>query len=163
MCATDVRGARRRERGSATVAALILAIVVASLCALMVTSARVSHQKARTRLETDKAFYVAEGGLDFALSQIKEDRAWAVDSTSRFPTLEDDGTLESGWIPMGDGAGEFRMEVAYQVRNALPVDWDEPGLPAGYEPYSNVVIADRADGMPLHDALHIRVVGRYGE
>ena len=70
MCAIDRTHARGNDRGSATLAALMLAITVAALCMLMITSSRVSNERAQTRMETQKAFYIAEGGLDFALSQI---------------------------------------------------------------------------------------------
>ncbi len=164
MYATDFRSpAQARERGSATLAALMLAITVSALCLLMITSSRVSNERARTRMQGQKAFYVAEGGLDFVLSQVRADQSWPLASTSRFPTLETDGTFVSGWIPLGDSAGEFQVQVNYQSRNSLPTSWNQPGLPDGFELSSNVAVTDRTAALPAYDRIEIAVTGRFGE
>ena len=78
---------RRTERGSMLVTSSILLVAMAGFSLLLVASSQAAHKEVAARLDSTKAFYVAEGGLDFAISQISVDDSWPVTSTTRFPTV----------------------------------------------------------------------------
>ena len=162
MSATRFRTARAK-RGSSLVVSLMLVVTIAGLALLLVSSSAASHTSARTQLRMTKAFYTAEGGIDYALSQMSLDPFWPARSGARFPTVEADGTFTSRWIPLGDGAGDFRMLVQYSQANALPNGWAGPGFPEGFESTTPVLFDDRANDTPKFDRIHVQAIGRYGD
>ena len=153
--------ARRDESGSTLVASLVLATVLSSLCLLMVASSMSQVTRAKTHLGDAKAFYVAEAGVDFCMARMADDMFWASSSTTHFPEVQADGSFRSGWHPMGDSGGDFRLTVAYQTKNDLPAGWSGSGFPAGFQPTSTVVFASRSD-TPSFQRVVVTAEGRNG-
>jgi len=74
MSATKPRlGSRRRRRGAVLVVMLTFAAIVSGLCVLTLSSSMNTYDTARTRLNATKAFYVADGGVDYVLGQLLAD------------------------------------------------------------------------------------------
>jgi len=165
MYAIDATHHAGRDRGRAVLPALIVVMVVAiaAACVWITTSSRDSSGKEQSRPDKQRAFHVAEGGLEFALARLTESRAWPLRATDRFPTLADDGSLTSNWISLEDGSGEFQLVINYQTLRGVPADWDQPGLPADFQPAANAVITDRANPSMDLDLVHVSVTGRCGE
>jgi len=146
MSATRSRLQRHgHERGSTMVTTVILMVALASLSLLLVASAQASHKEVSARLDATKAFYVAEGGLDFVVSQIAIEQFWPVESTLRFPTVNNSTELESDWITLGTDGGQFKAYVVYEEDDGTDLD-----------------VSDRA-AEPLYNQIELRVVGRSGQ
>ncbi len=136
---------RNTERGSALVVTVILLVTMAGFSLLLVASSQASHKEVSARLDATKAFYVAEGGLDLAISQLAVEQYWPVQSTSRFPTVNNSTELESNWIELGTDGGEFKLFVTYQEEDGTALD-----------------VSNRA-AEPLYNQVEMRVIGRSGE
>ncbi len=161
MCGTEGAGAfRRDDRGSTLALMLLLATAISAFCVFALTSSAAVYKTAKLGLETSKAFYVAEGGMDYALSQLTVDNYWAAHSPSDMPAVEADGSFESDWLPLGTGIGTFKVNVAYATANKLPSTWTSLGFPPGYQPYSIVTFNPRTQS-PTFDRMIVKVTGRY--
>ena len=127
------------------VTTMILLVTMAGFALLLVASAQSSHKEVSTRLDATKAFYVAEGGLDFAISQIAVEQYWPVRSTTRFPTVNGGTELESNWITLGTAGGTFKVFAKYE---------EDDG--------TDLTVSDRTSS-PLYNQIELRVIGRSGD
>ena len=151
----------RRERGATLVVVVMLVASIAALSLLTITSATSSYQSARTRVESTKAFYVAEGGLDWFLGQLAADAWWPARTQSDFPHVNADGSFETNWLKLGKNGGEYRIRVAYATLTPLPAGWTGTGYPAGFEPYTPIVFENRVDYAPQFSGIRVNVTARY--
>jgi hypothetical protein len=158
MSATKFR--RRRSKGSVLAVVTFSSVAVAALSFAMLTGSTNLYKGARARVESAKTYYVAEGGLDWTLSQLSNDPYAALHDTTRFPTVNSDGSYSTGWIPMGTNAGEFKTTVAYASVNSVPSSWTGTGFPSGFTPFTNLTINDRTSS-PAFDRFIVSVQGRY--
>ena len=152
---------QKKSRGSALIAVMMFAASVSALCLFTLTSSTSTYATARTRLESTKAFYVAEGGVDMLMGNISADHWWPARNTATFPTAGTDGKFESGWLALGAKGGEFKIEVWYQVKNSVPSTFTGTGFPSGFVPFTNLVLTARATDAPAFDRVFTRVIGRY--
>jgi hypothetical protein len=157
MSATRFRGA---EKGASLVLVLMFATTIASFCLFSLASSQAVYKTAKTGLETTKAFYLAEGGIDYALSQLSQDPYWAAASATDLPVEVADGSFESDWLELGNGAGVYKINVAYATANKLPAEWTGTGFPSGFVPYANVAFASRTSAPPF-DRILVTSTGRY--
>jgi hypothetical protein len=153
--------ATSRSRGSTMVMVLGFAATVSSLALLTISSSTSNYNAARARLESTKAFYVAEGGMDYCLGQLAADRYFPARSTASFPTVDADGSFLTDWRPLGTRGGDFQVRVAYVAANKVPTTWTSPGLPPGFAPFTNLVFGDRASSELPFDRIQVTVSGRY--
>jgi hypothetical protein len=160
MPATDGGRFARREKGTSLVLVLMFATTIASFCLFSLASAQGVYKTAKTGLETTRAFYLAEGGADYALSQLSLDPYWAATATTDLPTVQADGSFESGWLQLGHGGGVFKVNVAYAKTNTLPKTWTGTGFPPGFVALSAVTFPARTD-KPTFDRMLITTTGRY--
>ncbi len=151
----------RRERGATLVVVVMLMASVAGLSLLTLTSATSSYKSAKTRLESTKAFYVAEGGMDWFLGQLSADAWWPARTQSDFPHVNADGSFETNWIELGHNGGKFKVRATYATLTPLPQGWTGAGYPAGFEPYTPIVFENRTDYAPDFHGLRIQVTARY--
>lgn len=173
MSATDLepggagRAPRRfagsRRRGVSLVAVSFFVVTAASFAVLAVGTTSSNYTATRSRLETQRAFYVAEGGVDMALAKLTLDNFWAARNTTEFPTVEADGSFRSGWRTLGANAGRFQMKVTYALPNALPSGWTGPGLPSGFAPFKTVAFTNRATSKPAFSRVLVEVTGEHGQ
>ncbi len=145
MSATELHRPSAARRGSAMLATSVLLLVVAGLSLLLVSSAQSSHKEVQSRLQSTKAFYVAEGGIDFVMSQLNSSAMWPIRATGRFPTVTGTTSLESDWITLGQNGGAFRIAAQYIDGSGTAVD-----------------VTDRT-ATPSFRAVEVRVTGRFGE
>ncbi len=160
MSATMSRRSTRRERGTSLVLVMMFATTVASFCLFSLASSQAVYKTAKTGLETTRAFYVAEGGCDYALSQLNVDPYWASSSTTELPTVLSDGSFLSGWIPLGSSGGTFQVHVTYENANAVPSTWTSTGFPTGFVPYTIVTFSSRT-AKPSFNRTIVTATGMY--
>jgi len=160
MSATELRRGARRERGTSLVLVMMFASTIASYCLFSIASSQAVYKTAKNGLETTRAFYLAEGGADYALSQLAQDPYWAAATTTDFPTVNADGSFQSNWLKLGAGGGEFKVNVAYAKSNKVPSTWTSVGFPTGFQPLSIVAFASRT-ATPSFDRMILTATGRY--
>jgi hypothetical protein len=141
---------------------LMFSSIVSMLCALMLTSSISTNSTARARLESTKAYYVAEGGMDYVLGQLTSDPYWPARSATFFPTVDADGAFESAFTALGAHGGDFQVKAAYVTANSVPSTWVSAGFPSGFIPFTNIVFANRLTSKPAFSQIQITVTGRYG-
>jgi hypothetical protein len=140
---------------------LTFAAIVSGLCVLTLSSSMNTYDAARSRLNATKAFYVADGGVDYVLGQLLADPYWPARSTTFFPTVDADGSFESAFTPMGAHAGEFQVKASYVVQNTVPSTWTSPGFPSGFVPFTTIAFANRATSNPAFSEIQFTITGRY--
>jgi hypothetical protein len=160
MSATDGRRPRRRERGTSLVLVLMFASTIASFCLFSLASSQSVYKTAKRGLETTRAFYVAEGGIDYVLGQLAQDRYYAASTPSDLPHQMPDGSFESNWLKFGANGGTYKINVAYVVMNRVPGTFTGTGFPAGFSQYSIVQFGSRTDTPPFDRTL-ITATGKY--
>ena len=94
MSAIRLRAGARRGKGSSLILVLMFATTIASFCLFSLASSQAVYKTAKAGLETTRAFYLAEGGIDYALSQLSQDRYWAATSSTDLPVAAADGSFE---------------------------------------------------------------------
>jgi len=152
---------RRASRGVALAMVIMFAAIVSALSVLTLTSSMTTYDASRSRLESTKAFYVAEGGMDYVLGQLLSDPYWPARSTTFFPTVDADGSFESNFTAFGTHGGEFQVKATYVVQNALPSTWTGTGFPSGFVPFTPVVFTTRATSKPAFSQIQFTVTGRF--
>jgi hypothetical protein len=153
---------RRRELGSSLVVVTMLVTAVASFALLTVQSATSHYRSAKSRLEGTKAFYVAEGGMDWCLGQLAKDRWFPARQTSVFPVVTE-GSFTTGWMQLGDNGGTFQATIRYVTNNTVDPSWNGKGFPPGFVPLIAVGFANRTSATPSFDGIEVVVNGRYGD
>jgi hypothetical protein len=151
----------RRQRGATLVVVVLLVSSIAALSLLTITSATSSYRSARTRVESTKAFYVAEGGMDWFLGQLAADAWWPARSQADFPDVAADGTFETNWLELGKNGGKYKIRAAYATLTPLPAGWTGAGYPAGFEPYTPILFADRSTETPIFQGIRVQVIAKY--
>jgi len=159
MSATENRR-RRGEKGGSLVLVLMFASTIASYCLFSLASSQGVYKTAKRGLESTRAFYLAEGGVDYALSQLAQDRYWAASATSELPVVKADGSFESNWLQLGSRGGVYKINIAYARMNKVPSTWTGTGFPSGFEQYSVVPFAARTD-TPPYERMLITATGKY--
>src|SRR2546423_1577235 len=101
MRATKARFAGRRAKGATLVLVLMFSTTIASFCLFSLASSQGAYKTAKTALRTTRAFYLAEGGADFALSQLATDPYWAAATTADVPTVQADGSFQTDCLRLG--------------------------------------------------------------
>ena len=152
----------RKKRGMSLVVVSAFVVTAASFAVLAIGTTESNYQSTRSRVESQRAFYVAEGGVDFCLAQFPIDPFWAARSTTEFPTVTTDGAFVSKWRTLGGNAGRFRMKIAYSRANDLPAGWTGPGLPSSFEPFTTVPFANRASDRPQYDRVLLEITAEVG-
>ncbi len=160
MSATDARRFARREAGTSLVLVLMFATAISSFCLFSLASSQAVYKTAKVGLERTRAFYVAEGGADYALSQLNQDPYWAASATTEMPTVLADGSFQSDWIPLGSSGGTFQVHVTYENANAVPSTWTSTGFPTGFVPYTIVTFATRT-AKPTFNRTIVTATGKY--
>jgi hypothetical protein len=140
---------------------LTFSAMVAGLCVLTLSSSKSTYDASRSRLDSTKAFYVSEGGMDYVLGQLLTDPYWPARSTTFFPTVDADGSFESAFTPMGSHGGEFQVKATYVVQNAVPSTWTGTGFPSGFVPFTPITFTNRATSKPAFSQIQFTVTGRY--
>jgi hypothetical protein len=151
----------RRQRGATLVVVVMLVTSIAALSLLTITSATSSYKSAKTRVESTKAFYVAEGGMDWFMGQLAADAWWPARTPADFPVVNADGSFETDWLDLGRNGGKYKVRATYATLTPLPPGWTGAGFPAGFEPYTPVVFANRTDFAPTFHGLRIQVTAQY--
>ena len=82
-----------KRRGSALIAVMMFAASVSALCLFTLPSSTSTYATARSRLESTKAFYIAEGGVDFLMGNLQSNPWWPARDTPTFPTMNGDGSF----------------------------------------------------------------------
>ena len=157
MSATNAR----RQRGATLVVVVMLVASIAALSLLTITSATSSYKSAKTRVESTKSFYVAEGGLDWFLGQLAADAWWPARTPGDFPHQNADGSFETNWVELGNNGGKYKIRAAYATLTPLPAGWTSPGYPAGFEPYTPIQFANRGNDTPVFQGIRVQVTARY--
>ena len=157
MSATSLRA----QRGATLVVVAMLLASISALSLFTLTAATSSYKSARTRLESTKAFYVAEGGMDWFLGQLSVDPWWPARSQPDFPHVNADGSFETNWLKLGKNGGEYKVRATFATVTPLPAGWTAPGYPAGFEPYTPIAFANRTTDTPVFQGIRIQVTARY--
>src|SRR5262245_35024448 len=106
MCGTELRRrSARRRRGMSLAVVAFFALLAGAFAVLAVGTTMSNYTATRSRLETQRAFHVADGGLDFVLSHLALDHYWAASDTTEFPDVQADGSFLGRWRTLGKNAG----------------------------------------------------------
>jgi hypothetical protein len=152
---------RSRSRGAALVVTTLFTASVSALALLTLSSSTSSYATMKSRLESIKSFYIAEGGMDWFLGQLTTNTWFPARSATSFPTLAADGSFQSDWRTLGANGGQFQVTVSYVVANKVPSTWTGAGYPPGFQPVSTVTFASRSTSKPSFDRINVVVAGRY--
>ena len=107
-----MRGAVRRRRGVAVVAVIVLLLVVGLIIIGMVGGGAHDQDLSARRLETVRAFYAAEGGVNMALRELAMGIDEDLDGYA--------GTISNDGIPGNDPAlGSARVMVSASVLSGV--------------------------------------------
>jgi hypothetical protein len=139
----------RSESGFALITALIIMLIIAMLDVAVVNVALSEYATASGNAHAMQAFFLAQGGLERALTVLRTDKDWS-HYTSAWQLLdmkENGGEARDKGFPPDHPIGTYTIFVSNPIGKALP-DVPCPGLGAG-------------GSDPVNNAW-VRVVGRVG-
>ena len=120
------------QSGSAIVAMLAGVVICGALCASLVTSSVGRQKQADTEVASERAFQLAEAGIDWAIARIR---------------------IRNGLVPTADDtqvvAGEGRFTIRYSQGDANGLDDNGDGRvdDAGEHGYASIVSTGEASGV----------------
>lgn len=137
-----------RDRGSALSAALFIAVICVALSAASVSVARGWQSSASAELNRERAFQLAEAGVDWAIARIR-----ALHGT--VPSVDDSGTLP--------GVGFWAVDYGAGRTNGEDDDGDGTVDEADESSYTVVVSTGTAGGISRHVRVLLRAPSTMAE